>query len=360
MQSSVYVTASGPALSLLLYENTKIPGYQMGFLLGAVVNQVIDTISDSQIRVEKTEISINISSILPFSSSSGVINGAGKIDKEKLKTIVSSEKSQQLRSGSQNHDIVGWYSFKRNSVFQMSMREQVVHLQLAEMAKDFIPGGSPDLFVLCLLSNTLTSQATHVFKHSFMRYLREKNTFDLIPLQIHNLGMAQASLYKNTACAPGRAALLQELFERISAHTPGKDHMLQVQSELQVLLNRRIQQLSEAENTRISLESEVENLRLKLERMKAKQVKRRSIPGVQNNGTEIPTTGYEQSAVVNRNNHKRSFTKNADGDGSQDCSTNNKIENHISNDRTSPVLGVTQRRRNSRPETPETKRSGTS
>lgn len=352
MQSSVYVTASGPALSLLLYENTKTPGYQMGFLLGAVVNQVIDTISDSQIRVEKTEIIINISSILPIPSSSCVINGAGKIDKEKLNTIVKSEKNQQLRNGSQNHDIVGWYSFKRNSIFQMSMREQVVHLQLAEMAKEFIPGGSPDLFVLCLLSNTLTSQATHVFKHSFMRYLSGKNAFDIIPLQIHNLGMSQATQYKNTACAPGRAALLQELFDRISTHTPGKDHMLQVQSELQVLLNQRVQELSEAENTRITLENDVDALRRKLERIKSKQGKRRSIPGAQNNGTETSTQSYEQSSVMNQNNHKRVITKHEDGDAVQDHSANVKTENHISNDRTSPVLGMNQRRRSTRPRSP--------
>lgn len=56
----------------------------------------------------------------------------------------------------------------------MSMREQVIHLQLTEMAKDFCQTSTPELFVLCLLSSNLTSKATHVFKHSFMRYLSEK------------------------------------------------------------------------------------------------------------------------------------------------------------------------------------------
>lgn len=328
----------------------------MGFLLGAVVNQVTDTISDSQIRDEKTETIINVSSILPLPLSCRVINSAGKIDKEKLSLIVRSEKNQQLRNGSQSHDIVGWYSFKRNSVFQMSMREHVVHLQLAEMAKDFSLESTPELFVMCLLSNNLTSQATHVFKHSFMRYLSEKQTFDLIPLQIHNLGMTLATQYQSTVCASSKAALLKEIFDRISSQNQGRDHMLQVQAELQIMLNQHVHQLSDSENSRIKLESEVEQIMERVQMLETLKREKQSkeIPFTQgyNNGSETfpQERPRDQRQQGKNNSYSRTVNRSATRDinqehGNPGCKSS---ENHINNERTSPVLGSC-RRRPSRP-----------
>lgn len=46
--------------------------------------------------------------------------------------------------------------------------------------------------------------------------------------------------------------------------------MLQVQSELQIMLNQRVQQLSTAENNRIMLENEVDHLKKQLEDLESK------------------------------------------------------------------------------------------
>lgn len=348
MQSSVSVSASGPAMALLLYENTKISGNQMGFLLGAVVNRVTDTISDSQISDEKIETIINISSILPIPSSCRVMNGAGRIDREKLNAIVKAEKNQQLKNQSQTHDIVGWYSFKRNEVYQMSIRERVVHLQLTEMAKDFCQTSTPELFVLCLLSSNLMSKATHVFKHSFMCYLSEKNTFDLIPLQIQNLGMPQSTQYQNTACVSSREALLTEIFDRIGPQMQDRDHtMLQVQAELQIMLNQRVQQLSTSEDTRMQLENEVDSLKKQIEDMERNLQLKQNQQG-QNNGSD---ERHERQS-----NHERSRNRNSVGDVSFYRSSpqiNKKMENQYESDRTSPILGATRRPGPNHSQTPD-------
>lgn len=124
--------------------------------------------------------------------------------------------------------------------------------------------------------------------------------FELIPLQIHNLGMSQSSQYQNTACAPSRAELLKKLFDKVryicsffhqkflifdikeyhsfcfvlvlissfllthSSDKQGKDHMLLVQSELQKLLNSRVHDLSSVERTRLKLEKDIDHLREQL------------------------------------------------------------------------------------------------
>lgn len=342
MQSSVSVTASGPVLSLLLYENTKAPSYQMGFLLGAVVHQVTDTISDSQMRGEKTETIINISSILPISMSSHIVDGAGKVNKEKLSAIVRAEKIQQKTTGSQSHDIVGWYSFYRRSSYALSLRERMIHLQLSKMAKEFSQDSSPELFVLCLLLHNLTSKATHVFKHSFMRYIADKNTFDLISLQIHNLGMTQLSQYQNLACAPSRLGLLRQIF---SPDMQGKDHMLNVESELQVMLKQQVQKLSRTESIRINLESEVEKLQEELENMKRKaQMTGTSAAEDRTNGSDQHPTLEKQKR--NKTQLKGSF-KNEDGDGIEETSDISLRDNSVDSDPVSPVLGSSRRFRTS-------------
>ncbi|KAK7793820.1 hypothetical protein R5R35_014323 [Gryllus longicercus] len=248
MAAHICVTLSGPALSFLIYENVKCYCDQEGFLVGEIISHVTDTISDSQIRGEKTETIISVNSLMPIPSCLSFYNGVGKINEEKLKSFLK-DKSKE---------VIGWYSFRRNSSLVPHLRDRLLHKELSAA----VPHVSPEHFTMCLLNTSISNGgSTHVFNHKFLRYRHSK--FEALPMQIHNLGETQPE-YK---IVPSTTSL-SESFNNIIAslkvsHESGSDAALvcHIQRALQEHLRRLINDVAQSEIRVAELEKEVDMLR---------------------------------------------------------------------------------------------------
>ncbi|XP_067012609.1 BRISC complex subunit FAM175B [Anabrus simplex] len=248
MASHICVTVSGPALSFLIYENVNSFCDQEGFLLGEIISHVTDTISDAQIRGEKTETLISINSLMPLPHSVSFYNGIGKVNPEKLKAFMRDK----------TKEVVGWYSFRRNSSLVPHLRDRLLHKELSAA----LPHVSPEHFTMCLLNTAVTNGgSTHIFNHKFMRYRHSK--FETLPMQVHNLGEAQPE-YKvvpSTAC-------LSESFNNIIAslkatheNTSDVELIRRIQDMLQKHLRKLISDVAASELKAAELEKEVDMLR---------------------------------------------------------------------------------------------------
>ncbi|KAJ9592245.1 hypothetical protein L9F63_001246 [Diploptera punctata] len=250
MAANVYVRVSGPALSFLLYENVKSPSDQEGFLLGEVLSHVTDTISDSQMRGEKTETLISVNSLMPIPSSLVFYNGIGKINHEKLK---------QFLKGKQK-EVVGWYCFRRNCVLGPHLRDKLLHKELCAA----LPHLSAEHLTLCLLNTTVSSPgSTHLFNHKFLRH--RHRMFEAVPVQIHNLGEAPQSEYK---VVPSTACLSNSFHDIISSLRSGHDAssdaslVCNIQKALQEHLRSLIRDVELSDKRIADLEMEIDSLRL--------------------------------------------------------------------------------------------------
>nr|CAD7587256.1 unnamed protein product [Timema genevievae] len=249
MAASVYVTVSGPGLSLLLYENVKCLGDQSGFLLGAVINHVTETISDSQMTDEKMETLISVNSSMPFPKSYSFFDGVGKVDRGKLKDFLKDKEKE----------VVGWYCFRRNMPLTATLRQKVLHKELCAA----LPHLAPEHFSMCLLSSGISNGgSTHIFNHKFIRY--RNRLFEPVSIQIQNMGEVPQSEYKlvpSTVC-------LSESFNNIitslkAEHQKGSDVdlILSIQKALQEHLVQLVHDVRKSERDIAELQKEVEALR---------------------------------------------------------------------------------------------------
>ncbi|KDR11421.1 BRCA1-A complex subunit Abraxas [Zootermopsis nevadensis] len=283
MAANVYVGVSGPALSFLLYENVKSASDQKGFLLGEVVSHVTDTISDSQIRGEKTETQISVNSLMPIPNSVELCNGIGIVSRDKLKEFLK-EKEKVL---------VGWYRFRRNSVLTPHLRDKLLHKQLCSSLSHL----SSEHFTLCLLNTSVSAQgSTHIFNHKFIRY--RHRMFESLPVQIHNLGEAPQTEYK---LVPSKACLSDSFNSIISsltaAHEKGSDASLvcNIQRALQEHMKNLISDIEHSERRISELEREIVTLRLHPGLISDEIVLPQMLQ------EEISTAGNSSSGINNKN-----------------------------------------------------------
>ncbi|GAB1603997.1 uncharacterized protein LOC115219264 [Argonauta hians] len=178
---------SGAVASSLSYEQI-ISGDQFGFLLGKIIINVKDTVSDSQINATKVETYVHISSHLPCSHKMRFYDRRGKIVPENLKAILKDKQKE----------IVGWYRFRRNSTLQVSLLENAVHKSLVQ----YLDIGQPENFVF-LLSTASTSynMATHSYDHILYKFSHSSNEFLPMSLSVINLGDTTHSQYKSHGSA---------------------------------------------------------------------------------------------------------------------------------------------------------------
>lgn len=282
MATNVYVSVSGPALSFLLYENVRSLSDQEGFLLGEVVSHVTDTISDSQIRGEKMETIISVNSLMPIPSTVAFYSGIGKVNHEKLKEFLKEKEKK----------VVGWYSFRRNSLLSPHLREKLLHKELCSSLSHL----SSEHFTLCLLNTSVsTPGSTHVFNHKFMRH--RHRMFEPLPVQIHNLGEAPQSEYK---LVPSTACLSDSFNNIISSlrarHEESSDASLvcNIQRALQEYMWNLINEVEHSERRIAELEKEVDSLRMQ--------------PGPISNEILLPQILQEDVSTTGSNNSSVSST----------------------------------------------------
>ncbi|XP_046749647.1 BRISC complex subunit FAM175B-like isoform X2 [Diprion similis] len=251
------VTVSGAALSLLLYENVRSMGDQIGFLLGEVVIYVTKNVTDSDRQVENIQTHVDINTILTYPSTNSLYNGIGHVDKEKLKSFIR-DKSKH---------IVGWFRFRRNGSLAPTLQDKILHKELRSTLFNS-DTRNHEYFTMCLLNTSVSNRGgTHKFRHVFLRY---KNCdFVPIPLRINNLGddssRPDGSDYKPT---PLHKSLSEtDAFTKIIkslnldvVRTPGTELVTCIQKATEEHLEHLIPKLSASDREVSQLENKVRQL----------------------------------------------------------------------------------------------------
>ncbi|KAJ4431513.1 hypothetical protein ANN_20111 [Periplaneta americana] len=267
---------------------------QEGFLLGEVVSHVTDTISDSQMRGEKTETLISVNSLMPISNAVTFYNGIGKVNHEKLKEFLKEKEKE----------VVGWYSFRRNSVLSPHLREKLLHKELCS----FLSHLSSEHFTMCLLNTSVsTPGSTHVFNHKFIRY--RHRMFEALPVQIHNLGEAPQSEYKlvpSTACLSDSFNNIISSLRASSEMSSDASLVCNIQKALQEHLRNLINDVEHSERKIAELEREVDSLRSQpgpiSNEILLPQILREEVPTTITNSSNMNSTNFEPPVSVDTQN----------------------------------------------------------
>lgn len=243
---SVFVNVSGTAFSLLLYENVRNDHDQEGFLLGEIIRNEKRTITDNDQDVVTIEHTIKINSVFPCPRLGHFFDNAGKIDPNKLDTLLGDKKDH----------VVSWYKFKRISSFKLTLREKIVMKQLAMY---FMPQ-APEHFTWCLLTARAgaDNDEKHIFSQTFIRY--HMSAYQPLPMHIANLKDPHDVYKKPEACST--------IFREIVRGLPKKIHGYATVSCIETALDERIartvEQMKTSEEEMHNLEQRVRELRTKL------------------------------------------------------------------------------------------------
>ncbi|XP_015521219.2 BRISC complex subunit FAM175B isoform X1 [Neodiprion lecontei] len=255
------VTVSGAALSLLLYENVRSMGDQIGFLVGEVLVYVTKNVTDSDRQVENIKTHVDISTIITYPSTNSLYNGIGHVDKEKLKAFIR-DKSKH---------IVGWFRFRRNGSLVPTLQDKILHKELRSTLFNS-DARNHEYFTMCLLNTSVSNRGgTHKFRHVFLRY--KNGDFVPIPLRINNLGddssRPDGSDYKPT---PLQKSLSEtDAFTKIIkslkldvVKTPGTELVTCIQKAAEDYLEHLIPKLSASDREVAQLENKVWQLQTKI------------------------------------------------------------------------------------------------
>ncbi|XP_035725858.1 BRISC complex subunit FAM175B-like isoform X1 [Vespa mandarinia] len=258
------VNISGAALSLLLYENVRNVGDQMGFLLGEIVEYIVKkfTDSDNQVDIKRH---INIETVVTCSMPDILHDSTGRIDKEKLKDFLSYKSKQ----------VIGWFRFRHNSCLVPTLRDKLLHKQFASHFSSS-HGYKEDFFVTCLLSSSVSNTSgTHKFRHVLLRRRRGSyyRTFEPISLKISSLRDGEPSLdgsdYKLTpqTRSIGEIDTFTKIIQSLKLNLtqiPGIESATIIEKEAEKYLNTLIPKVCESDREVFELEKQIGELRDKI------------------------------------------------------------------------------------------------
>uniref|UniRef100_A0A1B6DL46 MPN domain-containing protein n=1 Tax=Clastoptera arizonana TaxID=38151 RepID=A0A1B6DL46_9HEMI len=189
-----YYKMTGPSLSFLLADCEKSGSDQVGFLLGEDYNVLTKTVSDSEMSGEKMEKTIIVNSTMAINSPFLFCNNFGKVGRKNLKSLL----------GELEKDVVGWYSFRRNSNHVPLLRETLLHKQLWEYFSRISP-----CFLFCIVTASCNNTySTHSYRYSFLNY---SERFEPVSVSIINVGDI-SNTYRNTAMTSS-SKIFQEIFD---------------------------------------------------------------------------------------------------------------------------------------------------
>lgn len=246
MAETVSVNFSGPALAFLLYENVNAGHEQEGFMLGDTHVVLRNTVTDTDSHNVDTRKIINVRAVVPCPKTCLFYNGAGQVDKEKIKDIL----------GLQMNDVIGWFKYEPHSNLRLTLRGTILHKELSNVFSI-----SPELFTCCLLkSSSSMNNSTHTYTHTLLRY--RHNQFETVPFHIENLGDPY-NTYKPKSPAS------QSFLKMCNSLGVSRDSELHIVSDIQDTLHNKIVAtmtgLVKSERKKISLQREVEQLRQQVE-----------------------------------------------------------------------------------------------
>ncbi|XP_014205527.1 BRISC complex subunit FAM175B-like [Copidosoma floridanum] len=253
------VTISGPAFSMLLYENTKIHD-QIGFLLGEVVVYVSKQVTDSDRDVETTRQHINIKNVLSHPIGTPFFDTIGRVNQEKLRFFLKDNVDK----------VVGWYRYQENFRIVSSTRDKALHYYLSKFFTNNETSKlvSEENFIFCNLTTSLsTNNGTHKFKQLFQRIKDDK----LVPvsLRINNLG-ADASRPDGSDYKPVlhlsscKSDAFQQVYDSISSdlkRTSGVESVTLIQKAAEKILQQLIPEVTKTDRMVSLLEDKLFHLR---------------------------------------------------------------------------------------------------
>ncbi|KAI4458728.1 abraxas family member [Holotrichia oblita] len=255
MVETLSVSLSGPAFSLLLYENVRTKYDQEGFLLGEIIEKKTNSITDNDEQVTKIDRIIKINSPIPCPKLGYFYDAAGQTDEKKIQTFLGSTRTNRTK-------VIAWYKFKHTNAFKMTIREKIVHKQLSQY---FVPD-QPELFTCCLLTtNSSVSGSTHLYSQTFLRYIEP--SYQMLPMHIVNLSDSNNS-HKSIEPTSETFNSLVKSLRLDQKKMQGINVITQINEELQKRTEDVATQLAEAEKKYFELQEEVlglqEKLKLKL------------------------------------------------------------------------------------------------
>lgn len=248
MDHIVKVYISGPALSLLLYENLRCLTDQEGFLLGQKYARKVIKITDHDETVETTVWEIHVNSIIPCSKMASFYKGSGYIMPNSIQSLL-----HDLY-----HDVVGWYTFKREPELKLRLREKIIHKNLSGIFST----DSMEHFVWCV-NTVYNNREKHTSKQTFIRYVEATNRqiadFQEIPLHIINLSDSRNE-YKSAGIPSER---LNNLIREIKGTSPTADInslITKLERNLQSKITKKVKEVSESEQELFQLEQDIYQL----------------------------------------------------------------------------------------------------
>lgn len=258
--SDLLITISGPALSLLFYENARSCGDQMGFLLGETLEFVINKYTDLENQVETKKIYNNIEAVLACPLPDTLYNSIGRINKEKLKDLLRDK----------NKQVIGWFRFRQDMNLIPTFRDKVLHKEFASYFCN-ANGSKEQFFVTCLLSSSVSNRrGIHKFKHVFLRH--RNGMFEPVPLTISNLGhnpfVQEGSEYKLTPTnkssdVPDAFAKLIETLNLDLTRTSGVESATIIHRAAEQHLNKLIPELCKSDFEVTDLERQIKEFKRK-------------------------------------------------------------------------------------------------
>lgn len=237
---------SGPSLSFLFYDCERSVSNQVGFLIGEKQDVLKKTISDSESSGEKMDTTVSITAPMPVGLPFTFSNNIGRVDYNKLKKIL----------GHLEKDVVGWYSFRRNSRHIPLLRETILHQELCQVFTH-IP---PLCFTFCIITMcTNSTGSTHSYRYTF--YRDTGSGFESVSTPVSNLGQALDSTYKESPLVTESSKYLQEIVHSLRPDSQA----LQVIGNLESALRDSI---SELVGDAVETERNVEKLLSEVDRTK--------------------------------------------------------------------------------------------
>lgn len=253
MDSIPKVYLSGPALSLLLYENLRCLYNQEGFLLGKKHARKVHKITDHDEPIETIQWEIHINSVVPCPKLASFYNASGDIMKDSVASILNDLYD----------DVVGWYTFKQNpDPPKLRLREKIVHKRLsAHFSTDAM-----EHFVWCINNKSNTKEKC-TSKQSFIRYIdiigtpgRHIAGFQELPLHIINLCDSKKNEYKSAGVP---CDSLDTLILSLRQSHPQEDNntlITRIEHSLQGEITITVKHISELEREVFALEQELIDL----------------------------------------------------------------------------------------------------
>lgn len=233
-----------------------------GLLLGQITSRITNTITDSQSENLTHERVATIQGFVPFGKVHSFYTNVGHIIEDAI--------SEELNDNEKSEKVIGWFSFRRNTQGQVSMRERYIHHNL--IAK-FSYTPSKEFLLAIFTSHMSRDLSSHKFEYCFCRSADREGVFEPVQVQILNLGDTSHSEYRlNCHSAQATSSLFHEVIDSYRNEFVDDKGCIQQSSNMHgmyITMMKRLQDLVEvvkvSETTVSSLNEEIENRRQELE-----------------------------------------------------------------------------------------------